>query len=156
MDPFEAMSYLRRTPEEVKDLIEEVGDENLEKPSSQNGWSVRNVLSHLRDAQGVLDYRVNRLLEEDFPIIQSQAVFKWAQEEAERPSNTKEIYETYIVSRLKTLETLESISLRDWWREGRHEEFGVVSIQHQVSYFATHELTHLSQLEGLRDSFAPT
>ena len=44
----------------------------------------------------------------------------------------------------------DSISpLADWWRTGRHEEFGVVSIKQQVSYFASHELTHLPQIERL-------
>lgn len=34
-------------------------------------------------------------------------------------------------------------------RTGRHEEFGVVSIKQQASYFAAHELTHLPQIARL-------
>jgi hypothetical protein len=45
---------------------------------------------------------------------------------------------------------LESLPLADWWRTGQHGEFGVVSIKQQVSYFASHELTHLPQIERLR------
>lgn len=52
----------------------------------EGGWAIHNIITHLRDAQGVLDYR---------------------------------------------------------------EEFGVVSIKQQVSYFASHELTHLPQIEQL-------
>lgn len=44
---------------------------------------------------------------------------------------------------------LESIPFAEWWRTGRHEEFGVVSLKQQVSYFASHELTHLPQIERL-------
>ena len=44
---------------------------------------------------------------------------------------------------------LETIPLADWWRTGRHEEFGVVSIKQQASYFASHEWTHLPQVERL-------
>jgi hypothetical protein len=41
------------------------------------------------------------------------------------------------------------LPLVDWWRTGRHEEFGVVTIRQQVSYFAAHESTHLAQIRAL-------
>ena len=150
MDPIEAMNWLRKTPDEVKAAIEGVSEKALDKRPTESEWSIRNVLSHLRDAQGVLDYRVNLLLDEDDPVIESKAVFEWARDEVDRPPNAKQLFETYHASRRKTLSVLEGISLVDWWREGRHEEFGVVSIRQQVSYFATHELTHLPQIEELR------
>jgi len=150
MDPIEAMNWLRKTPEEVKNLIDGVSEDDLSKGSIAGEWSIRNVLSHLRDAQGVLDYRVHLLLDEDNPVIESKAVFEWASDEDDRPPTTVQIFETYLASRLKTLQKIEGIPLIDWWREGRHEEFGVVSVRQQVSYFTTHELTHLPQIEDLR------
>jgi hypothetical protein len=42
------------------------------------------------------------------------------------------------------------LHLADWWRTGQHEEFGNITLRQQVSYFATHEMTHLSQIESLR------
>lgn len=150
MDPFEAMNWLRKTPQELKILIDGVSEEDLNWRSIEGEWSIRNVLSHLRDAQGVLDYRVKLLLDEDNPVIESKAVFEWARDEADRPPTAVQIYETYLASRRKTLDKLEGISLIDWWREGRHEEFGIVSVRQQVSYFTTHELTHLPQIEDLK------
>lgn len=44
---------------------------------------------------------------------------------------------------------IETLPFPDWWWTGRHEEFGVVSIKQQVSYFVSHELTHLPQFERL-------
>jgi len=63
--------------------------------------------------------------------------------------STREIFETYQASRRDMLAKLEQLPLADWWRTGRHEEFGVVSIKQQVSYFASHEITHLPQIERL-------
>ncbi len=37
-----------------------------------------------------------------------------------------------------------------WWRTGRHQEFGAVTLRKQASYFAAHERTHLPQLARLR------
>lgn len=150
MDPIEALNWLQKTPQEVKHLIDGVSEEDLKRSSIEGEWSIRNVLSHLRDAQGVLDYRVNLLLEEDNPVIESKAVFEWARDEIDRPPTAVQIFETYLDSRRRTLDILEGIPLIDWWRKGRHEEFGVVNIWQQASYFATHELTHLPQIEDLR------
>ncbi|MGD2156843.1 MAG: DinB family protein [Anaerolineales bacterium] len=150
LDPFEALFWLRNTPNEVERLIGGLDERQLNHQVEAQEWSISNALSHLRDAQGVLDYRVNLLLEQDNPLIESQAVFEWATDEAERPPTATEIFETYQASRRKTLETLKGLPLLDWWREGQHEEFGVVSIKQQASYFATHELTHLPQIYNLK------
>lgn len=151
MDPLEASNLLERTPEEVKRLIDEISEDDLAREVVEGEWSIRELLSHLRDAQGVLAFRVNLLIDEDNPAIESKAVFEWAKDGGESPNTSMEIFQTYHNSRRETLETLRGIPLEDWWREGRHEEFGTISIKQQASYFATHELTHLPQLEFIRE-----
>jgi hypothetical protein len=86
------------------------------------GWNIRNAVSHLRDAQGVMEFRIQLMIEQDNPRLESKAVFEWAADEK---------------------------SLKDWWRTGEHEEFGTLTIMQQVSYFATHEITHFPQIEAL-------
>ena len=151
MDPLEVMNWLERTPEEVKRLIDGIAGDDLTREVVEGEWSIRELLTHLRDAQGVLDFRVNLLIDEDSPVIESKAVFEWAKDGSASPDTSMEIFQTYRNSRRETLETLRGIPLEDWWREGRHEEFGTISIKQQASYFATHELTHLPQLEFLRE-----
>ncbi len=118
---------------------------------SEGQWSIRNVISHLRDAQVVMDFRVNLLLDKENPKIESQAVFEWATREQEHPPSTHDLLNTYRSLREDTITMLEAIPLKDWWRAGRHEEFGDVTIQQQASYFACHEITHLPQIETLRN-----
>jgi predicted Zn-ribbon and HTH transcriptional regulator len=151
MDPLEATNWLGTTPDDVMRLIDGIVEDDLTREVVEGEWSIRDLLAHLRDAQGVLDFRVNLLLEEDKPPIESKAVFEWAKDGSESPETSMEIFDTYHNSRRKTLETLRRIPLEDWWREGRHEEFGTISIKQQASYFATHELTHLPQIEFLRE-----
>ncbi len=122
----------------------------MSQPPQDGGWAIRNTVSHLRDAQGVLSVRLSLLLEQTNPSLESKAVFQWATREEERPPTTHEIFDTYRASRLETIARLESIPLADWWRTGRHEEFGTVTVRQQVSYFAAHEITHLPQIEALR------
>lgn len=149
LDPAEALERLRKTPLEVAALLDGLSEEAMNRPAADGGWAIRNIVSHLRDAQGVISFRVNLFLSEENPVLESKAVFAWARDENERPPSTREIFEAYQSSRLEMIAKLELIPFADWWRTGRHEEFGVVSIKQQVSYFASHELTHLPQIERL-------
>jgi hypothetical protein len=149
LDPAEALEHLRKTPLEVAALIEDLSEEALTRPAEDGGWAIRNTIIHLRDAQGVLDFRIDLFLKEKNPVLEMKQVWTWAKDETERPPSTREIFETYLSTRREVIAKLESIPLADWWRAGRHEEFGIVSIKQQVSYFASHELTHLPQIERL-------
>lgn len=149
LEPPAALERLRHTPLVVEKLIEGLSDEAMNQLPSDGGWAIRNTLSHLRDAQGVFDFRVDLFLKEAHPILESKAVFAWAKNEAERPPSAHNIFETYRVSRAGTLRKLESLPHSDWWRTGRHEEFGTMTLRQQVSYFAAHESTHLSQIQAL-------
>ena len=153
LDPLAAVERLRQTPLEVTALLEGLPEEAMSQRPADGGWAIRNIVSHLRDAQGVLNLRVDLFLEQEHPTLESKAVFEWATEEEERPPTTLEILDSYRGSRQETIAKLESIPLSNWWRTGQHEEFGVVTLKQQVSYFASHEITHFPQLETLRNQF---
>lgn len=150
LDPYGALGKLRQTPEEVAALIDGLNEDQLSGPSPDGGWSIRNILTHLLDAQRVLQFRINLMLEQENPLLKSLAVFDWATNEKERPASTHEILADYTISRRSTLSRLEAIPLSDWWRMGRHQEFGVVTVRQQASYFAMHEIIHLPSIAGLR------
>jgi len=45
----------------------------MAQPPPDGGWTIRNVVAHLRDAQGVLDYRLDLFLKEAHPILEAKA-----------------------------------------------------------------------------------
>jgi len=153
LEPFAALERLRQTPMDVARLLEGLPEELLSREPEEGGWAIRNVVSHLRDAQGVLSFRLGLLLEQDNPVLESKAVFEWATSEEDRPPSTQEIFDSYKASRQEIIARLEAIPLGHWWRTGRHEEFGAVTLRQQVSYFAAHESTHLPQIEYLREKW---
>ena len=150
LSPPAAMQRLRQTPAEVEKLLEGLSDAQLDWQPADGGWALRNVLTHLRDAQGVLAFRLGLFQQEENPALEAKAVWTWAANEAERPFTAREIFAVYKASRAETVAGLEQLPLTHWWRTGRHAEFGVVTLRQQVSYFAAHEATHLSQIESLR------
>jgi hypothetical protein len=154
LDPFQALRLLRRTPQQVSDLLEGLSDTALDRQPADGGWAIRHVITHLRDAQLLVDYRIQLMLAEDNPSLEAKAVFEWATQAGERPESVHEIFTAYRDSRSNTLANLDRTPLADWWRPGRHQEFGMVTILQQASYFAVHELTHLPQLQTLRQGYS--
>lgn len=148
-DPTEALERLRKTPLEVAALIEGLTEEQMTRVPADGGWAIRNTVMHLRDAQTVIAARIDLFLAEENPVLEMKAVWAWARNENERPPTTREIFDAYQTSRREMIAKLETIPFADWWRAGRHEEFGIVSIKQQASYFAAHELTHLPQIARL-------
>lgn len=149
LEPPAALARLRQTPGEVAKLLDGLSEAQLNQAPADGGWAIRNVLTHLRDAQDVLAFRLDLFLREEHPVLESKAVWTWAANEHEHPPTAREIFEAYRSSRMDTLDNLAQMPLADWWRTGRHEEFGDVTLRQQVSYFAAHEVTHLSQIAAL-------
>jgi hypothetical protein len=149
LDPPAALEKLRQTPLDVAALLDGLSEQVLAQEPPGGGWAIRNTITHMRDAQGVLDYRLELFSKERNPVLESKAVWSWAKAEDEHPPSTLEIFEEYKAMRGKILAWLEGLPLADWWRTGSHEEFGTVSIKQQVSYFASHEITHLPQIARL-------
>lgn len=153
LEPFAALERLHATPREVATLLAELPEVAMAQSPHDGGWAIRNVIAHLHDAQSVFDYRIDRFCQEEHPALEMKAVWAWATNEEERLPTTQEILEAYRASRAATLAKLEHMSLADWQRTGQHQEFGIVSLRQQVSYFASHEMTHLPQIERLRQQW---
>lgn len=150
LEPLAAVETLRQTPVKVSALLEGLPEAGLSQPADDGGWAIRNTVTHLRDAQDVLAYRLDLFMNEEHPVLASKAVWSWATDEPEHPPTTRDIFESYRASRAETVAKLEGLPMIDWWRTGQHEEFGTITLRQQVSYFAAHEITHLPQIAALR------
>jgi hypothetical protein len=145
-----ALAQLAETPDVVAGLLAGLDEAQLSRSADGGGWSMRQVVSHVRDAEGVLRFRVQRMIEQDNPTLESLAVFAWAMSEDDRPATTTAIHQTYEASRRETLALLQGLPPDGWQRTGQHKEFGPVTILQQASYFSAHEQTHLAALVALR------
>lgn len=152
LQPADSLAQLGDTPERVAELLAGLSEDHLARPGADGGWSMRQVVAHLRDAEGVLNGRLRLMAARDNPVLESLAVFAWATSEENRPPTTAEIFRTYRDSRNQSLEILRGLSPEDWQRAGQHKEFGPVTIRQQASYFSAHEQTHLAALVALRQA----
>lgn len=151
LEPFAALAAMQQTPKLVAELINGLSEEQFDKPPADGGWALRTVMAHLRDAQGVLAFRMNLILTQENPPLEALALFETAGQETGERETSRAMFETYLASRRETVERLKKIPLQDWWRTGQHREFGKITLKQQTSYFVAHEITHLPQIEMLRN-----
>lgn len=149
LNPFEALALMRATPDRIAGAIAGLGEPRLQRKPADGGWSLHQVIAHLRDAEDVLAYRVNLMLEEDDPPLAPKAVWALQSGDAKPTETTATVLAAYRASREQTARTLEGIPLKDWWRTGRHGEFGPLTIAQTVSYFTAHETSHGAQFDAL-------
>jgi hypothetical protein len=145
-DPRSAQEALAHTPARLQALLERVPQGAWAVRHEPATWSPHEVVAHLRDAQSVLEQRVEAILTHDEPDLDAQMVWSW--NEGERPAPTHEVLAAYLASRQRVLLRLAAAPADAWWRAGRHREFGRLTLTQQVSYFAAHEPTHLRQLRA--------
>ncbi len=112
-------------------------------------WCVRDHVAHLHDAQGVMIRRVSRILEEDDPFLSTEAPYETALDDEGRPPETHAIFAKYASERAAFTSRLRGLSVTQLWRRGRHEDFGHISVMHQVKYFTKHEQVHIGTLAEL-------
>lgn len=137
--PPEALDLLARTPGVIEAIL---ADGRADVPGPDGGWTATQTLEHLHNAQSVFRGRIDQLLAGGEPELASVLVWKMDSDDV----TVDELFDAYRSLRAEILDLLRGAEPEAWWHSGSHEEFGVVSLAEQTSYFANHEPTHLAQL----------
>jgi hypothetical protein len=146
LPPDQALAGMDSVAVALARLMQGVSADQMNAQPAPGEWSFGEVLIHLLGTQYLIAGRVDKILDEDNPLLRSVGVAELSQ--GDTPA--AELFEKFKQSRAKMLARLRTISSADWWRTGVHEEFGIVTLLQQVSYFAKHDHAHLTQIENLR------
>jgi hypothetical protein len=136
-------------PTLVARAIEGIDPGVLNRPGRE-GWSVRDVLIHLSDAELIAALRFRMILAEDRPTlpIYDQAIWKrrlhylWRSPEA--------ALSLFQQTRFGNAEILRQCAIGDWDRVGVHPERGEMTLAALLELYAGHATEHVAQIESLR------
>jgi hypothetical protein len=110
-------------------------------------WSALETLTHVRDViVHVYGLRLRRLFYEPAPL------FADFDEEAYRPASlargesVEYLLETIVGEHEQLARLLEAVPDAEWAREGRHPEFGVMSIEFLARRVGEHAEEHAAQI----------
>lgn len=143
-----AVPILERTPAALQALLAGLPREWTEVNEGPDSWTVHEVVVHL--IHGERDDwipRVRHLLDwgprRPFPPFDRTHGFA-----AARGRPLAELLEEFAECRRESLASLAGLRLTsaDLAREGRHPEFGVVTLAQHLATWVAHDFTHLSQI----------
>src|ERR1700712_4365769 len=65
-----AVLAIAELPEQMREAVRSLDDEQLNTRYREGGWTVRQVVHHVADSHMIAFYRLRRALTEDWPEIQ--------------------------------------------------------------------------------------
>jgi uncharacterized damage-inducible protein DinB len=149
-DRREKIQRIRALPDELGEAVRGLGDEQLDTPYREGGWTVRQVVHHLADSHLNAFVRMKLILTEDHPTLKPYDQDRWA--------GCRDASELSIGSSLQILqglhqrwaELLNDVQEADWARGAHHPEDGEVTLGDLLKIYARHGANHVGQIRQLR------
>lgn len=143
-----AIPLLERTPAALEALVVGLPSAWTEVNEGSDTWTVHEVVAHLIHAEHD-DWvpRARHLLQwgtsRPFPPFDRTVGF-----EAARARPLADLVAEFARCRRESLDALAALRLTrtELAREGRHPEFGVVTLSQHLATWVAHDLTHISQI----------
>ncbi|MBN1835399.1 MAG: DinB family protein [Spirochaetales bacterium] len=148
-EPAALIDQLEANARRLESLVDGLEEADCVRRPLAGRWSMRDQVTHFLDAQAVLIGRVSLILAQEERALKTAVPYESATDSGGRPALTREILAQYLSDRSSLTQRLRGLGPRDLWKCGRHEDFGLVSIMHQVKYFAQHEQAHLGTVSEL-------
>ena len=142
--------HIERLPEAVAAAANGLSDKQLDTPTGEGKWTIRQIIHHIADANINAYTRMKLIVTETKPILKPYDQDRWAA----LPDGTSEPLEaTFGLLRglhLRWSRFLNSLSESDWSREGIHLENGKVTLDDVLKTYSTHGERHTEQIVTFR------
>lgn len=110
------------------------------------GWTILEVMGHLRDYEGIFHQRASMSVEEDLPQLPNPNPDTLASENHYNEQDLQTVYRAWEERRGKFLAYLESLDETGWTRVGEHPRRGKMTVQDQLALTAWHDVNHIEQI----------
>jgi len=141
------LDALRATPDTLTALVTGITQEEaLAAKGGDEGWSVVEVLCHLRDAEEFSNKRITLMRDQDDPDIAPYDQEQLAIERNYAADDMHAALFAFIRMRQKNIEILAALTPEGWNRTGNHLEIGQIDIFNHVLHKAAHDAIHCAQI----------
>jgi uncharacterized damage-inducible protein DinB len=110
------------------------------------GWTVRDVICHLRDFEQIFLDRACLTVDQDFPGLPFPNPDELAAERQYSTQDVRAAYEAWTANREAQLAYLAERSDEDWQRTANHPRRGSMSLQDQLTVTVWHDNNHIEQM----------
>lgn len=132
-------------------------EEAAQATDGPDGWSVVEIVCHLRDLEIVYRERIEQMLRQDRPAFAPTDVNAWAIERNYQAQDFRAVLEDLRERRRSLIAFLQGLDDAQWNRPGVHPRYGDQTVESVGFQVMTHDLDHLDQITralGRADRFA--
>ena len=141
LDAFQA------TPDVLGNLLEGVTQEQAQSAiGGDEGWSIVEVICHLRDAEEFALNRNRLMRDHDNPNIIPYDQEQLASDRHYADQNLRQVLSDFFRLRREHISLLENLSEEDWHRPGQHPEAGRIEIFDHTLHMVCHDTIHCAQI----------
>ncbi len=146
----EFLRQLKEAPERLRAAVEGLSPFQLDTAYRPGGWTVRQVVHHLADADLNWYARSKLILTEDKPVIKPYAENLWAELQDARIGPVQPSLLLLEALHQRWARMFESLDSADWTRSLIHPERGSVTIEFILAIIAWHGRHHTAHITELR------
>jgi uncharacterized damage-inducible protein DinB len=141
---------LRALPRQLADALQGITEAEAARRPAPDGWCIRELLGHLRDAAEVYHKRLYMMSTQTDPVLEPYDQEAFARDHRYMERDINEMLRELGEFRALTVQLLTSLVNWNWARTGQHLEIGRVSIRQLVEHMVEHEADHLAEIRRLR------
>lgn len=142
---------IEKLPFQLRELVSDFSDEQLNTKYREGGWTVRQVVHHVADSHMNSYMRFKLALTEDTPEIRPYAEDKWAELEDGKNCDIKISLALIDALHFRWVMLLKSMSKEDFEKKFYHpeqeKEFTLGVTVAMYSWHGRHHLKHISDLK---------
>ncbi len=143
----EQLARIRRTPQEIAALIEDVPDVVLTRRPAPDAWGATEVICHLRDTEESFMARFHLALQNDNPRWPpAGSADRWAEDRQYIRNDGRLALAAFARRRAEQAALLDSMTEAQWSRTGIHPTRGRITLREVLALEAGHDDNHLEQL----------
>ena len=145
--PRDLLDAFRAAPEIYEALLRGVTQEQAQAArGGDEGWSVVEVVCHLRDAEECGLERLRAMRDQDDPPLPGYDQERWAAERNYAAADLRQALAAFLGFRAQHIAELSALLPEGWERAGQHAEQGRITISAHTLHLVSHDAIHAAQI----------
>ena len=146
----EWITILEMFPSQLRDMVSEMNDSQLDTPYRPDSWTVRQLVHHIADSHQHCYIRFKWALTEDNPTIKPYEQDEWAKQPDLEGMPVEWSLRLIEAVHYKLVRLIRSMTSEDFKRTFVHpDDNSVVALKENVGVYAWHSMHHFMHIANL-------
>ncbi len=145
------IKQIEEAPAKLRAAVAGLGEQQVDTPYRDGGWTVRQVVHHLADSHMNAFIRFKLALTEEQPAIKTYDQKRWAELADAKALPVEPSVALFESLHKRFVALLKSMSAADFARTMNHPEQGIVNLDRYLSLYAWHGRHHVAHITSLRE-----